>query len=49
MSPRAVANARLHGFGNYHETYVRLDVGWRLKATQLTRLRLDMLQGVLDG
>jgi hypothetical protein len=32
----------LHGFGHYHETYVRLDVGWRLKATRLTRLRVEM-------
>ena len=32
----------LHGFGHYHETYVKLDVGWRLRTTRLTRLRLEM-------
>jgi hypothetical protein len=32
----------LHGFGHYHETYVKLDVGWRLRSTRLTRLRLEM-------
>jgi hypothetical protein len=32
----------LHGFGHYHETYVKLDVGWRLHTTRLTRLRLEM-------
>ena len=32
----------LHGFGHYHETYVKLDVGWRIRSTRLTRLRLEM-------
>jgi len=32
----------LHGFGHYHETYVKLDAGWRLKSTRLTRLRVEM-------
>jgi SnoaL-like domain len=32
----------LHGFGHYHETYVKLDVGWRIKSSRLTRLRLEM-------
>ncbi len=27
------------GFGHYHETYVKLDVGWRIRSTRLTRLR----------
>lgn len=26
------------GFGHYHEIYVRLDVGWRIRSTRLTRL-----------
>lgn len=26
------------GFGHYHERYVRLDVGWRILSTRLTRL-----------
>jgi len=27
------------GFGHYHETYVKIDVGWRIRSTRLTRLR----------
>jgi hypothetical protein len=26
------------GFGHYHEAYVKLDVGWRILSTRLTRL-----------
>ena len=32
----------LHGFGHYRETYVRLEKGWRIHTTQLTRLRVEM-------
>ena len=32
---------RLHGYGHYHETYVRTDGGWLISSTRLTRLRLD--------
>jgi hypothetical protein len=32
----------LHGFGHYHETYVKLDAGWRIQTTKLTRLRVEM-------
>jgi hypothetical protein len=32
----------LHGFGHYHETYVRLEIGWRIRSSRLTRLRLEM-------
>jgi len=28
------------GFGHYHETYVRLAEGWRIRTTMLTRLRV---------
>ncbi len=28
------------GFGHYREEYVRLDVGWRIHSTLLTRLRV---------
>ena len=31
----------LHGFGHYHETYVRLAAGWRIQSTRLTRLRVE--------
>ena len=29
------------GFGHYHESYVKLDVGWRIQSTRLTRLRTE--------
>jgi hypothetical protein len=29
------------GFGHYHETYVKLEVGWRIRSTRLTRLRAE--------
>lgn len=32
----------LHGWGHYHETYVKLDVGWRIRSSRLTRLRVEM-------
>ncbi len=32
----------LHGWGHYRETYVRLDTGWRIRTSQLTRLRVEM-------
>ena len=31
----------LHGFGHYHETYIRLAAGWRIQSTRLTRLRVE--------
>jgi uncharacterized protein (TIGR02246 family) len=34
----------LHGFGHYHETYVKVDGHWRIASTTLTRLRVDMTQ-----
>lgn len=32
----------MHGYGHYHETYVHLDGGWRIKTIRLTRLRVDV-------
>ncbi len=32
----------LHGYGHYHETYVKLGVGWRIQTTHLTRLKLEV-------
>jgi hypothetical protein len=32
-----------HGFGHYHERYERFADGWRIKATRLTRLRVDTI------
>jgi uncharacterized protein (TIGR02246 family) len=36
--------AELHGYGHYHETYVKTGETWRIKSTQLTRLRMDFTQ-----
>ncbi len=32
----------LHGYGHYHDTYVRLDGRWLIASTTLTRLRVDV-------
>lgn len=32
----------LHGYGHYHERYVRLDGEWRISEIKLTRLRVDV-------
>jgi hypothetical protein len=32
----------LHGYGHYHETYVKLNDEWRIRSTKLVRLRLDI-------
>jgi hypothetical protein len=32
----------LHGYGHYHETYIRVDGHWLIQSTRLTRLRLDI-------
>ncbi len=33
--------ASLHGYGHYHETYVRQGGTWRIATLRLTRLRVD--------
>jgi hypothetical protein len=33
--------ADMHGWGHYHETYVKRDGGWRIQTLTLTRLRVD--------
>ena len=30
-----------YGYGHYHETYVKQAGQWRIKKTELTRLRVD--------
>lgn len=32
----------MHGYGHYHETYVRQADGWRIQSIRLTRLRIDV-------
>jgi uncharacterized protein (TIGR02246 family) len=31
----------LHGYGHYRETYEKVDGEWRIKRSELTRLRMD--------
>jgi hypothetical protein len=38
--------AYIHGWGHYRETYVKLDVGWRIRSTQLTRLRTEYVKTI---
>jgi hypothetical protein len=40
--PEGAAIKTLHGFGHYHETYRRLEDGWRIQTSTLTRLRVDI-------
>jgi len=33
----------VHGFGHYHDTYVKSsDGGWRIASSRLTRLRIEV-------
>ncbi len=32
----------LHGYGHYHETYVKRDGAWRIATIRLTRLKLEV-------
>jgi hypothetical protein len=43
--PLADGSTYLHGFGHYHESYVRTVAGWRIASTRLTRLRVEMFTG----
>lgn len=31
----------IHGWGHYHEIYVKLPQGWRIRHSKLTRLRME--------
>lgn len=33
--------SHIHGYGHYHETYEKLDSGWRIKSTRLSRLHVE--------
>jgi hypothetical protein len=35
----------LHGYGHYHEDYLRTADGWRIKAMKLTRLHREVVPG----
>jgi hypothetical protein len=32
----------LHGYGHYHETYRKMDEGWRIASLRLTRLHREL-------
>ena len=40
--PLEGGHTHLHGFGHYHEAYVKTEVGWRIQSTRLTRLRVEL-------
>ena len=44
--PLADGSIYLHGFGHYHETYVRTPAGWRIASTRLTRLRVETFKAI---
>jgi hypothetical protein len=35
-------NGRMHGFGHYHDRYVKLDAGWRIAQSRLARIRVEI-------
>jgi hypothetical protein len=37
----------LRGYGHYHETYEKVDGEWRIKNSKLTRLRVDIFNGLV--
>ena len=37
-SPPGAPRVWMQGFGHYHETYVRLEDGWKIETTRITRL-----------
>lgn len=37
------AGGRFHGYGHYHEEYVKGDGGWRIKRLELSRLHMGKL------
>ena len=39
--PAPMGYTYLHGYGHYHETYVRGPSGWRIKTVRLTRLYVE--------
>jgi hypothetical protein len=39
--PGGAPFAAMHGWGHYHETYVRRDGSWQIQTLTLTRLRVD--------
>lgn len=42
--PGAYGYTYLHGYGHYHETYIRTAAGWRIQTTRLERLYVEQHQ-----
>jgi hypothetical protein len=40
--PEGEAIRGLHGYGHYHEAYVRIDGRWHIQSSTLSRLRTDV-------
>ena len=40
--PPGESAGALHGFGHYHETYVKTDGGWRIATMRIERIRVDV-------
>lgn len=40
--PAGAPIRRLHGYGYYHETYSRVEEGWKIQSMQITRIRVDL-------
>ena len=38
----AGSTGTVHGYGHYHDAYVKLAAGWRIASTQLVRIRVDI-------
>jgi hypothetical protein len=41
--PEGGPMTHLHGYGHYHETYVKVDGQWRIKTLKLTRLHREIV------
>jgi uncharacterized protein (TIGR02246 family) len=42
-APEDGSRVGMHGYGHYHETYVRHDGTWRIASSRLDRIRTDSL------
>lgn len=40
--PSPYGFTHMHGYGHYHETYVKGPNGWRIKSTRLVRLHVEL-------
>lgn len=45
---RLAPGVHMRGYGHYHETYRMVDGQWRIASSQLTRLRMDVFNGLFS-